>query len=453
MGNREKGNSLSTRVISLCVGLLLFFSFPVSLFPSSLVTPIVSYDSAAASTATREGRLAVFDDAWNRIDERYYDRKFHGLDWDAQRTTFRPLAAEAETSQDLYAVLRRMIASLNDPHTRVFAPEEKFDWWRPRFVTVGLAIAEVEGLPTVVKVDPNSAPLRAGLRPGDIIETVNGQPAVSLIKTRLNELTDQASASARFRVFAKLLDGPSDAPVDVSWKSKDGKEKSARFTRYWQERELGVHVRRERGDFAVIEIEAFTKPIASTFSLSLQQKLNGARGLIVDLRTNGGGDAEAMSDIASSFLGIGTNLGQFTDRAGSSFTISTHFRSLLLRDPFAQTKLPVIVLTSERTASAAEIFAEALRTSGRATIIGTETCGCVLAVRNRHLLPDGGLLDVSELDYETAQGQRLEGHGLKPDEAVVVERNDLYSGRDPALELAVSELARRRGRASLSSAK
>ncbi|MEP6818414.1 MAG: hypothetical protein ABJA18_02700 [bacterium] len=58
------------------------------------------------------------------------------------------IAAEADSSQELYGVLRSMIASLNDPHTRVFAPDEKSDWWRPRFVSVGFAIAEIAGLPT-----------------------------------------------------------------------------------------------------------------------------------------------------------------------------------------------------------------------------------------------------------------------------------------------------------------
>ncbi|MEP6818424.1 MAG: S41 family peptidase [bacterium] len=395
------------------------------------------------STATRAGRLAVFDDAWARINERYYDQTFHGVDWDAQRMTFRALAAEADSSQELYGVLRRMIASLNDPHTRVFAPDEKSDWWRPRFVSVGFAIAEIAGLPTVIKVDHGSAAQRAGLRAGDVIETVNGGAALSLVKSHLDNLSESASASTRFRVFAKLLDGPSETPVAITWKGKDGKAKSARFDRHWQQRELGVRVHRKRGA-SIIEIEVFTKPIAVAFARDLKKKLAGARGLILDLRTNGGGDAEAMSDIASTFLGTGTNLGQFTDRAGTSFTISTHFKSLLSPALIAQTKLPLIVLTSERTASAAEIFVEALRLSGRATIIGTETCGCVLAVRTRHLLPDGGLLDVSELDYETAQGQRLEGHGLKPDETVAVERSDLYSGRDRAMERAVSELGRLR---------
>lgn len=451
MGKREKGRSQLRLAraggISLAVALLLSIASPVPLFPFSSFPPvrsaIASRDSAVVSTATREGRLAVFDDAWGRINERYYDRKFHGLDWDAQRTAFRSLAADANSNQELYAVLRRMIAALNDPHTRVFAPEEKFDWWRPRFVTTGVRVAEVEGQPTVVQLERGSAPQRAGVRVGDVIETVNGVPALSLVKDRLEKFTEPARASTRFRVFAKLLDGPIDMPVDISWRGKDGKQKSARFERRWQQRELAVRMN-TKGEFVVIEIDVFTKPIAAAFARSLQEKIRRARGVILDLRSNGGGDAEAMTDIASTFLGAGFNLGQFTDRDGGSFTLSTHSRSLFAPEPITPTKLPLVVLTSERTSSASEIFVEALKLSARAVTIGTETCGCVLAVRNRHLLPDGGLLDVSEMDYETARGARLEGHGLKPDETVLVGRSDLYAGRDRALELALSKLSRLR---------
>lgn len=137
---------MRAREVAFVIGLALVFSFPVSLFPRSPV--FRSHESVLVSTATRAGRLAVFDDAWARINERYYDQTFHGVDWDAQRMTFRALAAEADSSQELYGVLRSMIASLNDPHTRVFAPDEKSDWWRPRFVSVGFAIAEIAGLPT-----------------------------------------------------------------------------------------------------------------------------------------------------------------------------------------------------------------------------------------------------------------------------------------------------------------
>jgi carboxyl-terminal processing protease len=382
----------------------------------------------------------VFDDAWSRIDERYYDRGFHGVDWDAQRTTFRSLAAEAGSSQEFYAVMRRMLSYLDDPHTRVFAPEEKFDWWRPRFVSTGVGIAEVEGRPTVVQVERGSASEHAGIRAGDVIETVAGEAATSLVNNRLASLSAPVSASSRFRVFAKLLDGPPETSVQVSWQGKDGKQESARLGRHLEQRELSVRTRRERGEYVVIEIDAFTKPIAAAFARAVPEKLNKTRGVILDLRNNGGGDAEAMTDIASTFLNPGINLGQFIDRFGTSFMISSHSRSLFAPDLIAQTQLPLVVLTSARTSSAAEILVEALRLSRRATIIGTATCGCVLAVRTRHELPDGGLLDISELDYQTADGHRLEGYGVQPDEIVTFERSDLYSHRDRALERAVDKL-------------
>lgn len=410
------------------------------LFPEARVDA-AKFDSVVVSTSTREGRLSVFDDAWSTINERYYDRGFHGLDWDLQRTNFRTLAAEANSSQELYAVLRRMIASLNDPHTRVFAPEEKFDWWRPRFVTIGLAIKEVDGLPTVVQVQRSSAPHRAGVRVGDVIEAVNGESALIAVNRRINIFGESPTASARLRAFAALTEGPPESSVEISWKGKDGKKRSARFERYWEERELGLRFRKERGDFVVIEIDAFTRSIASAFARQFKGKIAGARGVILDLRSNGGGDAEAMTDVASAFLGTGLNLGQFTDRFGVSFAISTRVKSPYIAERIEPTKLPAVVLSSERTSSAAEIFIAAMKASGRATIIGTETCGCVLAIRHRHALPDGGLLDVSEMDYQTSAGARLEKHGMQPDESVLIQRSDLYSNRDRAMDRAVVQLS------------
>jgi carboxyl-terminal processing protease len=398
--------------------------------------------TAVISTTTPEGRMAVFDDVWSTISERYYDQKFNaladGLTWEDQRTTFRALAAETTSGPELYAVLRKMIASLNDPHTRVFSPAEKFDWWKPRFVTVGLTVKEIGGLPTVVSVERGSAPQSAGIVPGDVIETVNEQPALAVVQKRLRDYAVPGTP-ARARAFAGLMEGSPDSVVEIRWRGKDGRKHEAQFRRYWQQRELGLRVRREK-DVAIIELDAFTGKIASAFALAVKDKLHGARGVILDLRNNGGGDAEAMTDVASAFLKFGMSLGRFIDRQGTSFTIITRNRSPLVPDRLAQVGLPLVVLTSERTSSAAEIFIAGLRTARRATIIGTETCGCVLAIRSRHELPDGGLLDISELDYQTDSGVRLERHGIKPDENVVVERTDLYSRHDRALKFAIEKL-------------
>jgi carboxyl-terminal processing protease len=113
----------------------------------------------------------------------------------------------------------------------------------------------------------------------------------------------------------------------------------------------------------------------------------------------------------------------------------------MFADPVARLEAMVVVLSSERTSSAAEIFSNALKERGRARIIGQNTCGCVLAIRRRHTLPDGGELDVSEMDYRTAAGARLEGVGVRPDEMVTLKRADLVARRDRALERALAYLA------------
>jgi carboxyl-terminal processing protease len=448
MGNRAKGTifrlttvprqSTRSRQLGLLALLFISLAFPVPLFSRS---PVYPFGDIAVSTSTPEGRLAVFDDVWSAINDRYYDPRFHGIDWVAQGKIFRLLAAEANSAQELYAVLRRMVSSLGDSHTRVYAPAEKFDWWHPRFMSVGIAVREIEGLPTVVKVDGDSAAQRAGVRAGDVIETVNGEAALSLVNRRLADIPSAVTASSRFRAFAMMTDGPPETLVEISWKGKDGKERSARFVRHWEQHVLALRVRRVKDRYAVLEMDAFTKPIASDFVHALKEKMSGVRGIVLDLRGNGGGDAEALADVASAFLGDEVNLGQFTDRSGQRLKISTHLKSLLTPGPITQTKTPLVVLTSERTSSAAEIFVAELRLSRRATIIGTATCGCVLAIRNCHVLPDGGLLDIGEFDYQTSNGDRLEGRGLKPDETVVTERGDLYASRDRAMELALRHLA------------
>ena len=407
---------------------------------SQLALPINSRaarddDASLVSTATPEGRLVVFDDVWETIEDRYYDPQFNGVDWQAKRTSYRPAAAKAGSTHEFYELMRQMIASLKDAHTRVYSPDEKFDWWNPRFVTVGLGVREVEGVPVVVQIDPNSAAARLEVRVGDAITSIDHLPAAEFINRRLQSLGASADESARYRTVAGLFDGPPGSSVKVAWTTRDGKSRSAVLQRYWTQRQLGFTTQR-RGKLAVLRLDAFTQSLALDFSRSLTDALDGAGGVVLDLRGNGGGDAEAMADVASLFMDDGINLGKFADRSGASFELQTYSKRLWRVPQLAQVKLPLVVLTSESTSSAAEIMAAALQAKGRARVIGTGTCGCVLAIRNRHALPDGGLLDVSEFDYRTAGGVRLQGRGVTPDQLTPLTRNDLYARRDPAFEAA-----------------
>ena len=420
---------------AVIVGVLVICVFRL---PVSTAAPD---DPPVVSTSTPEGRLAVFDDVWETIQSRYYDPRLNGADWQAKRNEFRPAAAKANSVYEFYEVLRQMLASLKDAHTRVYSPDEKFDWWSPRYVTVGLTIREIDGAPIVLQVESGSAAAKTDIRPGDQITSVDGVPVARIITNRLENVGGHVEGPARYRAIATIFDGQAGTSVRVDWTTRDGKTKSAVLPRYWTQRHLGFSTQR-KGKVAVLRIDAFTQSVALEFTRALPDVIDGAEGIVIDLRSNGGGDAEAMADVASLFLDDGINLGKFADRSGASFELQTYSKRLWRVPQVGRVKLPLVVLTSESTSSAAEIMVAALQTKGRARVIGAGTCGCVLAIRNRHPLPDGGLLDVSEFDYRTANGVRLEGLGIKPDQTVPRSRKDVYSGRDPALDVARKALRR-----------
>jgi carboxyl-terminal processing protease len=97
-------------------------------------------------------------------------------------------------------------------------------------------------------------------------------------------------------------------------------------------------------------------------------------------------------------------------------------------------------LIDEASASGSELFAGVLQEYNRATVIGRESCGCLLVIQSLRKLRGGGELTVSELDVQTPKGNRFERDGVRPDRLVPLRRVDLIAGRDPALEAAHQQL-------------
>ncbi len=416
--------------------------FAALVFSTLAIKGALSPRVAALNTTTRASRLAVFDDVWQTIFERYYDQTFHGVDWQVARAKFRELAADTGSDAELYAVLRRMIGALRDAHTRVYAPDEKFNWRHPRVITTGAFVREIAGEPVVTLIERGSEAERAGLRAGDTILRVDDEPAFAIFARRLHEgVGSSTNRAARLRAMAGIFSGAAGTNVKVEWLDDKGKTRAALLRRERRERVQELRARRVQDNYAVLEFDAFTESIATDLARKLRENLRGVRGLVIDLRNNGGGEAEAMTEIASMFLPAGKSLGHFTDRTGrASFTPQTRAATLLAVDRVAVVRAPVVILTSERTSSAAEIFVNAMREARRAAIIGTPTCGCVLAIRRHHQLPDGGELDVSEMDYRTPADARLEGVGITPDEQVLNGKEDLRAHRDRVMERALEQL-------------
>jgi carboxyl-terminal processing protease len=392
-------------------------------------------------TATREGRLRIFDEVWSLVRERYYDPHLRGLDWDALGEAARPRAAGAGGEAEFYVVLRGLLASLRDPHTRVFAPGQGADWRVKTVVSIGVSVREVGGETIVSEVERGTAAWRAGVRAGDLLASVDGEPAPTLVARRAAERPLSDARTARLLAVARLFDGPRDTMVAAVFR-RGSRQLGVELRREPRVREPSFETREMGDGLRLVSFNIFTPEIAARLARELGPSKRRASALVIDLRDNGGGDAEAMTDAASIFLPAGTPLGAFTDRAGR-VRLDPRTRAALLSTAHALPRFDrtVVLLIGPHTASAAEVFAAALGEQGRATVVGERSCGCVLGISRRHTLPDGGTLDISETDYRTARGARLEGAGVVPDYTVVPTREDLRASRDPALARAV-ELTR-----------
>jgi C-terminal processing protease CtpA/Prc len=101
--------------------------------------------------------------------------------------------------------------------------------------------------------------------------------------------------------------------------------------------------------------------------------------------------------------------------------------------------VPIVVLTSDETVSAAEIFAAGMRVSKRARVVGTASAGNTENLL-RHNLPDGSRLWLAEYAYRLPDGSLLEGQGVQPERVVEAEWWQYAPADDPQVQAAIEEL-------------
>lgn len=429
-----------TRKFSLAHRLSCFF-----LIALLAVWPQVAYaqqasspsNGAASSALPREDRIKVFDQVWRLIYDNYYDRNFRGIDWREQREVFRPAAESATNNAEFYRALRQMIGKLGDAHTRIYSPDDGFDRYRPSGLSVGLIVRQIEGKPVVTWIEPSSEAARQGIRPGFVVADVNGELVEKALHRLRTEIGDSStSIASELQSYDRLFHGPRDTTLKASFINGEGQRKSVELIRRYTEFQRRVVSRQLPYKVGYIELTGFGPEIERDFDQAMQQ-MQGTRGLILDLRNNGGGFVTTVSQLASYFFAEETDLGEFITRFGRS----TRRRTVKLRNVYRE---PVIVLVSSRSASGAEIFAAAMQERKRALVIGSNptTCGCLLGVSRTIKLSDGGKLNISDTDYRSAFGRRIEGIGVKPDQQIETRISDLIASRDRILEESVESLGR-----------
>lgn len=286
---------------------------------------------------------------------------------------------------------------------------------------VGIGI-EVEGdrdqLRVVAAADGTPAE-RAGIRPGDVIVSIDGTP--------VNGLTNEQ--------VAKRMHGAPGTVVAVGIAHRTRME-TLRITRAQLHNDT-VTLHTPAPGLAWIRVSEFGGATPADLVAALKQlDAKGApRGLILDLRNNPGGLVSSGVAVAGAFLPAGTEL--FSARgiqAGANATVTVdqryyreHDAPDVLADLPAWTRtVPLTVLVNGASASAAELVTGALQDQKRATVVGTRTFGKGSIQSIVPLGQDGGGIKFTVARYFTPNGHEIQAHGVVPDVVVtpVVAAND-----------------------------
>jgi carboxyl-terminal processing protease len=342
---------------------------------------------------------------------------------DIQRDYYR----EVDPKQLLNTSLNAAVDSLHDQFSRYLSPTDYTGFNEEttgRFTGIGVTVAPDKrgrGL-AVTGVFAGSPAKRAGLASGDVIVRAGGHAL------RGDSL---AEATAAIR-------GPAGTSVRLTWVAG-----ARRITRLVKREPVDVPVvRSEMKTFAGrriawVQLARFTDGASGEVATAVRGLLaKGARGVVLDLRDNGGGLLNEAVGVASIFLPDGR-------------VVSTRGRARPEKVYDAtggaiDTKVPVAVLVNGESASASEIVTGALQDRHRATVVGTHTYGKGV-FQEIERLSNGGALDITVGEYFTPSGRNLGGGGVRrgagitPD--VKAADNPRTRNRDEALRAALRIVA------------
>jgi carboxyl-terminal processing protease len=335
---------------------------------------------------------------------------------------YRPVDAQALETASVEEMLRR----LGDPYTLYLDPAQLTQLRRDSegvYTGVGIRIGRRDGLPVVSGVFPDSPAASAGVRPGDVIASVNG---TSVRAGHVDEVIGRIKGPEGSRVRLGLRRQGRAEPVAVTLERRTIRVPVVRA------RNVTVDGRR----LGYVSLAQFTRGSGKELGRAVRARIDaGATAIVLDLRNDPGGLLNEAVTAASVFLAKGTPI-VTTEGAHSKRTV------LRARSGAIPRSVPVVVLVDRSSASASEILAGALRDDGRAKLVGEPTFGKAV-VQSTVELDGGGALKLTTARYLTPKGTDINHRGVLP---AVRASDDPDTARDEALTRALAVAAAARPR-------
>lgn len=379
---------------------------------------------------SREQRLQIFQQVWETVRDNYVYPDYNGLDWQAIREELQPKVAAAATPEEFYSIMREMIARLGDDHSRFESPQEVAAQLAEasgqlQYGGIGVSVRTIDEGGLITRVVPGGPADQAGILTRDIIVAVNGIP-----------FNDPDAFGPDGAIGA--VRGIPGTSVRLTIKRGNEPLREVEVVRAVIDIAVFNRVTAERlaGDVGLLTIPSFYVDNADSQARDALTNLlaeGPVRGMIIDVRDNSGGYIHIMRNIIALFHdggSIGASVGR-NEREEQRIPRGQTIAGL--------TDIPIVVLISEETASAAEMFAAGMRVLCQAAIVGVPSAGNTENLYGYNF-DDGSRLLLAEVAYQLPDGTLIEGTGVVPDVLIEAEWWRFPREQDPQLQAALARL-------------
>ncbi len=434
--------------------------------------------SAAKLTPEQQRRVQTFQIVWQTIKDNYFDQTFNNLDWDAVRKEYEPRVVASQTDAQLHFLLQEMINRLNRSHFTIIPPEvyqeiakakekaksenlkqkennpsenagetadtESDDEDFSAEYGIGVEVRILDNRVVITNVEKNSAAAKANLKAGFVIEKVNNVSLRDLLEKIQNFAAYSKAVQKQLplEIVVWFLNGEKDTSVNLNYSDEKDELKTIDIKREKLEGESVKILQNLPEQFLSFKAESLNAEIGyikfNFFAASVIDKFCGAisqfkdkKALVIDLRGNLGGSIGVMLSLGGLLTDKELRLGTAIYKVGKEdLLISPHIKNF---------KGKIVVLTDGLSYSAAEIFAAALQENSRAIVVGDRSAGEALPAATK-ILPTGAVFLFPIANFQTPNGNLLEGKGVEPDTLVSLDRQSLLEGGDKQLDAAVNFL-------------